>query len=104
MGWTETHRRWQALRDIEARATAGVLEELPWDPEYAELFGSRDGLAAALRHRWEQTRRAQLDTHLPEDVLEEQWCRLRARQAGLLRIVRAHEQGVTPVAEVAVAV
>ena len=104
MGWTETHRRWQALQDIEARATAGLIDELPWDDDHADVFGSRDALAAALRHRWEQTRRAQLDTHLPEHVLEEQWCRLRTRQAAVLRILRAHEQGVTPAVEVAIAV
>ena len=93
MGWTETHRRWQALGQIEARANAGVLEELPWTPEYAELFGDRDQLAAALRHRWQQTRRAQLDTHLPEHVLEEQWCRLQRRHAGVLQLLDRYDGG-----------
>ena len=91
MGWTDTHRRWQALQDIEARANAGALDTLPWNPEYAEIFGDRDGLAAALRYRWEQTRRAQLDTHLPERVLEEQWRRLRARNAGVLRLLERYD-------------
>jgi hypothetical protein len=91
MGWTETHRRWQALQEIEARANQAALDDLPWNAEYAEIFGDRDGLAAALRYRWEQTRRAQLDSHLPEAVLEEQWCRLHTRQAGVLRLLERYD-------------
>jgi hypothetical protein len=96
MSWTETHRRWQAMQEIEALANAalsnpGIADDLPWNQEYAEIFGDRDGLAAALRYRWEQTRRAQLDTHLPESVLEEQWCRLHTRHAGVLRLLETHE-------------
>jgi hypothetical protein len=92
MTWTETHRRWQALQQIEARANAELVTELPWNAEYAEIFGDRDTLVAALKHRWQQTRRAQLDTHLPEATLEEQWCRLRARHVGVLRLVERYEQ------------
>jgi len=98
MSWTETHRRWQALQEIETLANAELSEgreihELPWTPEYAEIFGDRDTLAAALRYRWEQTRRAQLDSHLPEAVLEEQWCRLHTRQAGVLRLLERYDAG-----------
>lgn len=97
MGWTETHRRWQALQEIEAQANAALskgrpIDELPWTEEYAEIFGDRDTLAAALRYRWEQTRRAQLDSHLPESVLEEQWCRLNARHAGVLRLLERYDE------------
>ena len=91
MSWTETHRRWQALQEIEALATASAIDELPWNEEYADIFGDRDTLAAALLHRVRQTRRAQLDTHLPEPVLEEQWLRLRARQAGVLRLLERYD-------------
>ena len=97
MGWTETHRRWQALREIETMANAGTLDALPWTAEYAELFGDPDHLVAALRSRWVQARRAQLDSHLPERVLEEQWRRLRARHAGVLRLLE--EYGATPTGE-----
>lgn len=105
MTWTETHRRWQALQQIEAEANAALergqdLEALPWTPEYAEIFGDRDTLAAVLRHRWEQARRAQLDSHLPESVLEEQWCRLHARHAGVLRLLERYDgshPGLDPV-------
>ena len=91
MGWTETHRRWQALREIETAANASATDELPWNDEYAEIFGDPETLVAALRTRWEQTRHAQLDTHLPESVLEEQWCRLYTRQAGVLRLLERYD-------------
>lgn len=93
MTWSETHRRWQALQEIEALANAGC-EELPWNNEYAEIFGDRDHLAAALRYRWNLTRQAQLDTHLDEAVLEQQRTRLVERNAGVLRLLRRHETGV----------
>jgi hypothetical protein len=91
MGWTETHRRWQALQEIEALASTGAIDEIPWTDDYAEIFGDRAALVAALRHRWQQTRRAQLDSHLPEHVLEEQWCRLHSRYAGLLRLLERYD-------------
>ena len=104
MTWTETHRRWQALQEIEARANAALaagtpLDELPWTAEYAAIFGDREQLANALRHRWRQARRAQLDTHLPEAALEQQWRRLQARHAGVLRLLALHEQGGADCAE-----
>ncbi|MFL6024059.1 MAG: hypothetical protein ACJ72O_12035 [Marmoricola sp.] len=95
MSWTETHRRWQALQEIEALASAGC-EELPWNTEYAEIFGDRDALAATLRYRLKVTRDAQLDTHLPEGVLEEQRVRLVERNAGVVRLLRHHESGAAP--------
>jgi hypothetical protein len=103
MSWTETHRRWRALQEIEARANAALaagrpLDELPWTEEYAEVFGDRGALVAALRSRWEQTRRAQLDSHLPERVLEEQWCRLHTRHAGVLRLLEAYDAERVPLA------
>jgi hypothetical protein len=98
MGWTETHRRWQALQEIEAAANAATTDELPWTPEYAEIFGDRETLVAALHTRWVQTQRAQLDSHLSESVLEEQWCRLQARQAGVLRLLQRYDETRVPLA------
>ena len=91
MGWTETHSRWQALQEIEALANESGSGEVPWNERYAAIFGDRAGLVAALRHRWEQTRRAQLDLELPEAVLEEQCLRITARQAGVLRVLERHD-------------
>lgn len=93
MTWSETHRRWQALQEIEALANAGC-DELPWNTEYAAVFGDRDTLAAALRYRWNLTRDAQLDTHLDEAVLEQQRARLIERNAGVLRLLRNYETRV----------
>jgi hypothetical protein len=92
MSWTETHLRWQALQEIEALASAGC-DELPWNAEYAEIFGDRDNLAAALRYRLKLARDAQIDTHMPETVLEEQRLRLVERNADLVRLLRNHEAG-----------
>jgi hypothetical protein len=88
MTWTETHRRWQALAEIEALANATDSHDLPWNADYADIFGDRDHLIAALRHRWNQTRHTQLDVHLPEHVYEQQRRRLTARHAGVLRVLR----------------
>jgi hypothetical protein len=99
MSWTETHRRWQALREVEALANAGCTE-LPWNEDYAAIFGDRDGLAAALRYRWELARSTQLDTHLAEPVLEQQRSRFEERNAGIVAMLRRHLQdghaGVVP--------
>ena len=90
MSWTQTHRRWQALQEIEALASAGCTD-LPWNAEYAEIFGDRDSLAALLRYRVRLSQDTQLDTHLPEQVLEQQWCRLHERHAGVLRLLAAYD-------------
>jgi hypothetical protein len=90
MSWSQTHRRWQALQEIEALANAGCTD-LPWNDEYAEIFGDREGLVAVLRYRWHLTRSTQLDSHLSEALLEDQRVRLEAHHAGVLRMVQNHE-------------
>ena len=86
MTWSETHRRWQALREVEEHLATDAAE-LPWTEEYAEIFGDRDGLVAALRYRWQLSRDTQLDSHLPEHVLDEQRRRLDHRARGVLRLL-----------------
>lgn len=95
MSWTDTHRRWQALQEIEALANAGC-EHLPWNSEYADIFGDPDTLADALRYRWRLNRDAQLDTHLSESVLEEQRTRIDQRHASVLRLLANHDAGRGP--------
>lgn len=92
MGWTETHRRWQAMREIEemladAPTTFADVTEIPWRDEYDELFGDRDGLLAALRYRWDLARTTQLDTHAHEHVLDESRQRLERRARGVIRLL-----------------
>ena len=87
MTWSETHRRWQAMRAIEEQLTTASEPELPWNDELALLFGDRAGLVAALRYRWQLSVDTQLDTHLPEHVLEENRRRLELRARGVLRLL-----------------
>ncbi|MBM7517436.1 hypothetical protein [Nocardioides nitrophenolicus] len=87
MTWTETHRRWQALREIEEQLGAEAHPTLPWNTELAAIFGDRDGLRAALRYRWRLAVSTQLDTHLPERVLEEQRRVLAERARGVLAVL-----------------
>lgn len=90
MTWSETHQRWQALRAVEAAADADPTGALPWKTEYAALFGSRDGLLAALTYRWDVLHQAQLDPSLPEAVLDDRRSGLVREHAGLLRVLRRH--------------
>lgn len=87
MTWSETHRRWQAMRTIEDQVSATSTPELPWNDELALLFGDRTGLVAALRYRWQLSLDAQLDTHLPEPVLEEVRRRLELRSRAVRRLL-----------------
>lgn len=98
MTWSETHRRWQAMRTIEEQLAGTTTAALPWNAELAELFGDRAGLVAALRYRWQLSLDTQLDTHLPERVLEENRRRLELRARGILRLL-----DTTPPAEEGVA-
>ena len=96
MTWSETKRRWNIMREIEDLFVANPDAALPWTDEYAELFGDRAGLVAALRYRWELARDTQLDSHLPEEVVEQQMLRLAERSHGILRVLDAEgrrEQG-----------
>ena len=93
MTWTQTHQRHRIICEVEAAATADPTGTLPWRDEYADLFGDRDGLLAALRHRWERTCQAQLDSHLPEDVLDERYRELHRSNAGVLRILDRYAGG-----------
>lgn len=87
MTWTETNRRWLALRAVEEQLRTEPHPVLPWNDELALIFGDRDGLRAALRYRWQLTMSTQLDTHLPERVLEEQRRVLAERARGVLAVL-----------------
>jgi hypothetical protein len=93
MGWTETRRRWELMREVAAEAGRRADGELPWKDEYAEVFGDRAGLVAALRYRWELTAGTQLDSHLDEAELDDRFVDLAGRNAGVLMILRRHAPG-----------
>jgi hypothetical protein len=90
MGWTETRRRWQILREIEESLHHGATE-LPWTEEYAALFGEPSALLAMVRYRWQLAYDTQVDSHLHEHVLEEQRRRLDVRLAGVRRLLEAYD-------------
>lgn len=89
MTWSETTRRWRAMREIEDLFVDYPGSDLPWNPDLAELFGDRDGLVVALRYRWRLAREAQLDPYAPELAYEEQRLRTARREAVLQRILDA---------------
>ena len=92
MTWTETHRSWQALQEVEALVNEHPAEALPWKAEYADLFGDRAGLLTMLRYRWRNTHEAQLDTRLPAGLYAEHVAQLRERHAPLLGLLRRKGQ------------
>lgn len=87
MTWQETHRRWQALREIEQTSRLDPTGEVPWNDDYASIFGDRDHLVAALRYRWNLALEAQVDHDLDPDIRAELVRALRERNAGILRIL-----------------
>jgi len=89
MSWETTHRRWAALREVAAAAE--FSREVPWRPEYAELFGDREGLLAALRYRADLAVQAQLDPDLPMEAFEERAHLLHVRDRGVRRLLRRHQ-------------
>jgi hypothetical protein len=98
MGWPETRRRWQILREIESALADDESDstDLPWSEEYADLFGDRAGLVRMLRYRCRIAYDAQLDPHLPEPVLDEQRRRLDVRLAAVHRLLARHPEPTRP--------
>lgn len=90
MSWTDTHRRWQILREVEATLAADSAE-LPWNDEYAEVFGTPEALLEMLRYRWKLSYDTQVDLHVPEDVLDDQRRRLERRSAGVRRLLARYD-------------
>lgn len=96
MSWQQTHRRWRAIRDVEAEIHAGPAGVLPWNDRYAELFGSRAELVRALEYRWSLIVDAQLDPELPEDTLAETFREITLRHAPLLGVLDAYSRRSVP--------
>ena len=104
MTWTETHARTAIIREVEETSARDLTGALPWREEWAQYFGSPEGLLTALRSRWNRMCEAQLDIRTGEDVLQDTYAQLRRSQAGILAILRkageATEQGVESGAKV----
>ena len=90
MSWTETHERYRIIREVVAAAEKDPTGALPWREEYAALFGSPDGLVAALRQRWQRTCEAQLEAHLADEEIQKRHRRLLKDHAAVLRILDRH--------------
>lgn len=95
MTWNETHARTAIIREVEAAAAADMSGALPWREEWAQYFGSPEGLVKALRARWNRMCEAQLDIRTGEDVLQDTYQQLRRTQAGILAILKKASE--TPV-------
>lgn len=96
MSWSDTNRYYAALRQVEAELDRRRDGAIPWSPEYAAIFGDRDGLVAALRLRWQRMTEAQVDA--PDDApfrRREQERGLAAAHPGLLlALARTHVTAV----------
>jgi hypothetical protein len=95
MSWTETHERYRIIREVVEAAEADPTGTLPWRVEYVTLFGTPDGLVAALRQRWQRTCQAQLEAHLSDAELQARHRQLMADNAAVLRVLDRHVP-VTP--------
>jgi hypothetical protein len=59
MSWESTSEWWRTLREVSEELELNRDGELPWKPQYAEIFGNREGLLQALRYRWQLIARGQ---------------------------------------------
>lgn len=87
MSWTETHERYRIIREVVAAAEADPTGTLPWRVEYAGLFGTPEGLVAALRQRWQRTCQAQLEASMTDDQIQQRHRELMTEHAAVLRIL-----------------
>jgi hypothetical protein len=93
MTWTETHKRWAALRDVRAEIELRQDGELPWSAELAEIFRTPDELALALQYFWTMTLAARVDDAVGMDgagAARLAWRRLADENAGLRRVLDRH--------------
>ncbi len=88
MSWSDTHRYYRTLREIETaldRDRDGVVR---WHPGYAAIFGSPAGLHLALQRRWRLLLEAQVEVLLDDGGRPARQVReVAAAHPGLLRYV-----------------
>ena len=61
MSWHDAHRFYEALRLAESDLDTSSDGIVRWRPEYDGVFRSPEHLLLALRSRWENMMRAQID-------------------------------------------
>lgn len=88
MSWSDTHVRWQVVKQVETALVADSDAALRWRPEYAGVFADREALVAFLRYRWTLRLDAQLDPSRTEMVLDERHPALASARAGLALLDR----------------
>ncbi|WP_158895941.1 hypothetical protein [Amycolatopsis anabasis] len=95
MTWSQTHRRLDALRAIESELDRTGDGRLPWNPEYAAIFGDPYRLLLELRYRWHLLVEAQVEEPFDEAGRPSAALRVLAGQhRGLLAALRRHHWGV----------
>lgn len=67
MSWDDTHRYYEALRRAEADLDRTGDGCLTWHEDYAAIFGTPERLSMALRSRWNNLVRAQVECDSPEN-------------------------------------
>lgn len=90
MTWTETNRRQRTMREALAMIEQRRDGRLPWHEDWDDVFGDRDGLLRALRHRWQLQREGQLDPSLNEKTLAQVRRRLQDQNVGLIAVLARH--------------
>lgn len=91
MTWSETHRRLDALRAIEAELDRRRDGRLPWSPKYAGIFGDRHRLLLELRYRWWLLVTAQVEKPFdPSGRPSAEHRALAQRHPGLVAVLRRH--------------
>ena len=91
MSWTETHKRWTALREVRVEIERNG--ELPWSAELAEVFHTPHELALALQYFWTLTLAARVDDAVEMDgagAAQLAGRRFADQNAGLQRVLEQH--------------
>jgi hypothetical protein len=91
MSWTETHKRWTALREVRAEIERNG--QLPWSAELADTFGTPRELVLALQYFWTLTLAARVDDATELDgagAARFAGRRFAEQNAGLRRVLERH--------------
>ncbi|WP_330182445.1 hypothetical protein OHB26_01550 [Nocardia sp. NBC_01503] len=94
MSWADLHARTDILHTVLDRAARNPADTRLFDdiPDLDRLFGGRDGILLALRHRWENHLTVKLDHALAEGKSTvEVYLELAAEQPALRAILDTYD-------------